>query len=271
MRDVLTYINGNHAQGAPFLYLGTNKTFGVNGVQTILNESDIHNCGYDTEVYNNRVMGFKTKARSYTLSVICVGDDAMVTANNIVDYVEKDIIDNVPGYLYYGEGNDGWYIRGWFTEVKKSGYTNTGSVELAMTFVSNDAKWVKLVETEYSLTHRTFFVDGDKDVDFVLVAYYSTDENKIDPYFIDNDGVYEFLTNISNGQMFWLDTREKSVTIKRDINTTDNIIGDRIYPASKCFHKIKPGDNEMYFRSGDPYSANLYVYYERSDPGWPTE
>lgn len=271
MRDFMKYVN---SKGQTFL-------FGAPFV--VINENDFRNYSWQYNSQYNKITSFEKKIKQQTLPVKIVGENAAEVANQLFEIIEKDVLLEKAGKMYVGD----YYLKGYFYASKKSNYTKGNEIDVALTFASDQAYWIK--EYPYVFRINDEGSGGDQfglgynydypydfsspissqnlknssfiPVNFVLDVYGPV----VNPTVTIAGHVYGVNVTLLANEILTINTRDRTVikTSNKGIKTSE--FASRNY-ESYIFERIPVGNSKII--CSPECNFNITLLEERSEPLW---
>lgn len=197
-----------------------------------------------------------------------------------------DVVNGTPGRLYVGD----WYLRCYLTASSASKCSDaSGFAEYSLTFTSDDPYWCRDTKTVITERHEggaglDYPYDYEHDFGYapstvvvrnenfapadLLVRFYGPCE---DPSVTIAGNNYAVEASLAQGDYLEVDTREKTVLIKRldgDVeNAFSNVKGDYMEGSgSYIFQSLKPGESDVVWPG--TYDLDVVVTERRHEPRW---
>lgn len=255
--------------------------FGEGGIYA--EENDIRDFAWDIISKNNRYTGFRRGRKSHNLPVRIVNKDyqeAQRIKNYIFEVCEKDVLANAYGRIVIGE----YYIKGYFTEARKTEFADRRTMLLNMTFNTDCPGWIREETLSYGY-------DGGEhvgDLDYFNDFPYDYTSNILDTHLINPDftssnfrmriygpvegpsvtiggHVYEVAASVSAHEYLEIDSVDKTIILTKKNGEVSNCFNAR-NRASYIFEKIPSGTSTVAL-SGD-FKVDVTLLEERSEPKW---
>lgn len=257
-----------------------------------VNYNDLRDYSWEYTEAEGKIKEFKKGIVKKTVPIIILTKsekEALSIKNKIVDVVEKDIVNKIPGKIIIGDS----YMKGYIVENIKSDYLiSERLIRESLVFVSDHPFWITEKKEEirpisemaavqenekvypysypykYPLlqTEMNLYLDHYKDSDFKLIAYGPT------PSVLINIAGHPYKVNypLEDGEYMVIDSRtfakkEERLFVVRRNGEKENIFNYRGVEHS-IFKKIPAGMVKIdYPRT---YGVELIIYKERSEPPW---
>lgn len=253
-----------------------------NGVY--LNHSDILDYSWSYDLTNNRISRFYRSTTKRKLPLVVIGKteaEATAALNRLLEVVEADIQNMLPGKIYVGE----YYLSGFVTASKKSQYLfSKRYCNLDLEFTTESSFWYR--ENKYSLTPGSATIISGMDYPYDYPFDYSAskagqtvmcDSVQSNAFKLHIFGTAENPTvtigghdysidgTISAGESLLIDSLTKTITLTKADGTKENWF-DKRNRDSYIFQEIPPGQNTVVWN--DYFGFDLTIIEKRSEPKW---
>lgn len=251
--------------------------FGENGL--FINESDLHDYEWEYDVVNKKVVNFNNSIRKPKIEVFATGENRNEIANRLFEVINKDVLENEPGYITIGD----YYLEGYFVSKENAKYSSGKIIKMTLTFVATN-RWMKKTKYEYmpeeSITEgdldyphdyphdykmhrstRPLINDGYMPCDFEIV-FYGPQET---PTIIINGHVYQVYTTLQANEYLVVNSLDKKIYKVLNDGTRENVFNRR-NKDSYIFEKIAVGKTTV-IRDTDA-RLDITLIEQRSEPKW---
>lgn len=257
--------------------------FGVNGLWFV--GTELHDYAWSYTANNGKIENFNRGIVEKKINVVIACKtkaQGINYMNQIIECSEKDILDKIPGTLYFG----GYYLKCYLTKSKKSKFIERkGYIEIELTVLTDSPSWIKETIKSFS---KSSSGTGGKNLDYAFDFPYdftspSAVQKLVNTGFSDTDfklivfgevtnpsiyiggNLYEVNCYVANGQYLTIDSKNKTITITKINGELVNHFKDR-NKDNYIFTKIRSGEVPVSWIG--EYSFEITLYEERSEPKW---
>lgn len=249
-----------------------------------LREADFFRYAWETSEISGEYK-FSKETREYKAIIEVLGtiSEKKKKLNRFFEIVERDVLDNKQGRLYYGEQ----YMLCNVIESNSQPAEGAVGVDKEIVIFTNKPYWI--TESKFSV-----FKEGKNDLSGLDLNYphqyphnYTADSRGfvylyndhytscdfemiiygpcINPHITIGDHLYEVKTVISDGEYLKIRSKERKVERYRVSGTIVNEFNNRNKTQS-IFEKIDPGNNLVTWDGG--YGFDIVLLKERGEPRW---
>lgn len=227
-------------------------------------------------------------AITYNLTLTLRGkiDERKQMLNNLYDIFEIDLINKIPGKLYFGDYYIRCYMQSASTEPNSILNCRTDNV---LEVYCPRQEWIK--ETVYSLNSQSqdtlneeigmkkytysypFVYNSQKDLINILNDGIDNADviirmfgPALNPFVKIGDTVYQILSEIDSNEYFEINTIDRTIYKVSSYGQKTNAFMYRSKDRSEFFVKISPGTLQASW--GSNYDAEVVVVAKRTEPRW---
>lgn len=258
-------------------HYGETLEFGKDGL--FINASDLHDYEWNYDVINKKIVNFDNELKKPKLPVFATGENRKEIANHLFEVIEKDVLENEPGFISIGD----YYLEGYFIAKENEKYESGVIIKMLMTFIATN-RWMRKTKYEYmpeeSISegdldypfdfphdykmHRSskkIINDGFMPCDFEII-FYGPQET---PTIIINEHLYQVYTTLNANEYLIINSLNKTIYKVLNDGTKENVFNRR-NKESYIFEQIAVGKATV-TRDTDA-RLDITLIEQRSEPKW---
>lgn len=247
----------------------------------------LHDYSHSYSTNGGKITQFTDEISSWTLDIVVAGSSAD-DRNNMIEAFEYDVLKMTPGKLWSGD----YYLECYVTASSKDQWWfDEGYMHASITVTAEKPKWVHEFYKVYGKGRDTdetgidYAHDWSFDYTNNLTVSWAVNTNIVEAPFrmriygptdaavqvIIGVNVYAVDLTLAEGEVLAIDSRDKSITLKKSDGTVVNEFYKRVGTQRKgsgsyIFEPIPAGSNIVSW--SNKYVFDLTIYDERSEPKW---